>query len=106
MNDKVFSDKGYIEYEGGRRVYLDEDDCPELGREFFAKGKRGQAGLAELIGEETAALWCAKPGRPKSESPKKQITIRVDEEALEAMRSVKGWQTDLNARICEWYLRK
>ncbi|MET0155557.1 MAG: BrnA antitoxin family protein [Rickettsiales bacterium] len=96
----------YIEYEGGRRVYLDEDDCPELDEEFFKNAVTGEAGLATLVGKEFAAMLCNKGGRPKAKAPKGNVSMRFDPDLLAEMRKHPGWQTDVNATMREKYLGK
>lgn len=56
----------------------------------------------ELHGaEEFAALTAVrKRGRPKVEAPKQPVTIRLDADIAEALRSSGGqWQTRLNAEL-------
>jgi len=44
-----------------------------------------------------------KRGRPFSESPKKQIAIRLDPDVLEAFqKNGPGWQTRINDALKEW----
>ncbi|MEP7221748.1 MAG: BrnA antitoxin family protein [Novosphingobium sp.] len=39
-------------------------------------------------------------GRPVSENPKKQVTLRLDPEVLEKFRATgKGWQSRINAEL-------
>ncbi|MET0154774.1 MAG: BrnA antitoxin family protein [Rickettsiales bacterium] len=100
------STKQYIEYENGRRVYLDEDDCPELDEEFFKNAVTGEAGLATLVGKEFAAMLCNKDRRLKSESPEETVPIRFDPDLLEEMRKHPGWQTQVNNLARGWFLGK
>ena len=66
--------------------WVDPDDAPELGPEFFQRAD-------EYDGEK----WVRR-GRPKSDSPKLALTIRNDAEVVEAFRLTgKGWQTRMNA---------
>ena len=40
------------------------------------------------------------PGRPLSENPKKQVTLRLDPDVLEKFRATgKGWQSRINAEL-------
>jgi uncharacterized protein (DUF4415 family) len=44
-----------------------------------------------------------KGGRPKSESPKEQVSIRFDAAVLAAFRaSGEGWQTRMNDVLRDW----
>ena len=41
-----------------------------------------------------------KPGRPVSENPKKQVTLRLDPDVIEKFRATgKGWQSRINAEL-------
>lgn len=41
-----------------------------------------------------------KPGRPPSENPKKQVTLRLDPDVIEKFRATgKGWQSRINAEL-------
>lgn len=41
-----------------------------------------------------------KPGRPLSENPKKQVTLRLDPDVIEKFRATgKGWQSRINAEL-------
>lgn len=85
----------YIEYEDGTKVLLDDDDIPEMGAEWFANAKYGLDGLAELIGEEAVAPL-RKMGRPKSQLPKINGTLRLSAEIWQQIKSAgRGY----NARV-------
>jgi uncharacterized protein (DUF4415 family) len=44
-----------------------------------------------------------KGGRPKSENPKEQVSIRFDAAVLAAFRaSGEGWQTRMNDVLRDW----
>ncbi len=44
----------------------------------------------------------AKRGRPKSDNPKRQITLRLDAEIVEHFKgSGRGWQTRINGALRE-----
>jgi len=41
-----------------------------------------------------------RPGRPVSENPKKQVTLRLDPDVVEKFRATgKGWQSRINAEL-------
>jgi uncharacterized protein (DUF4415 family) len=48
---------------------------------------------------EFLAKWLRrKRGRPPAEAPKKQITLRLDQDVIDHFRSTgRGWQTRINA---------
>lgn len=42
-------------------------------------------------------------GRPKADQPKKQVTIRLDADVLDGLRSTgPGWQTRINEALRDW----
>ena len=69
----------------------DYDEIPELTGEWFehADFKIGN----KLI----------RRGRPKTQSPKRQVTLRLDADVLENLRLTgPGWQTRVNAALRAW----
>jgi uncharacterized protein (DUF4415 family) len=73
----------------GKPVSGDPDDAPELRNDFFRHGelRRGE----KLV----------RRGRPPlSGKPKTAITLRLDEDVVEAYRDTgEGWQTRINADL-------
>lgn len=73
---------------------LTPEDCeeiPELTDEWFEKADFSIGGAL------------VRRGRPKAASPKKQVTIRLDADVLDGLRSTgTGWQTRVNAALREW----
>ena len=68
------------------------DEIPELTDEMMARAVPGD-GL-ELLKRGR--------GRPKSEAPKRQVTLRLDGDVIAAMRaSGPGWQARANAVLRE-----
>jgi uncharacterized protein (DUF4415 family) len=44
--------------------------------------------------------WTNPLGRPRSENPKKQVTLRLDPDVIEKFRATgKGWQSRINAEL-------
>lgn len=76
----------------------DFDENPEWTETDFANARPAREVLPELFAPETAReMLKPKRGRPKSDSPKERITIRVDHEVVEAFRRTgPGWQTRMN----------
>ena len=77
--------------------------------------KRIRAGIAadpdahELTDAEMAELrpLSRLPGRPKAERPKERITIRFDQDVMEAFRATgPGWQTRMNDVLREYVERQ
>jgi uncharacterized protein (DUF4415 family) len=73
----------------GKPVTGDPDDAPELLSDFFRHG--------ELRHDEKLI----RRGRPPlSGKPKTAITLRLDEDVVEAYRETgEGWQTRINADL-------
>ncbi len=52
------------------------------------------------VSKETLAIVRKGRGRPPSETPKEQVTLRIDSAVLDHFReSGSGWQTRLNAAL-------
>lgn len=74
-------------------AWIDPDDAPPWTQEVFdrAEIRDGDTVLREATGTLT------KRGRPKAETPKKQITIRLDQGVIDKLRELgPGWQTRAN----------
>jgi uncharacterized protein (DUF4415 family) len=73
----------------GKPVAADPDDAPELLNDFFRHGELRHG--EKLI----------RRGRPPlSDKPKTAITLRLDEDVVEAYRETgEGWQTRINADL-------
>jgi uncharacterized protein (DUF4415 family) len=66
----------------------DYDETPELDDDFFEHADFHVGG--KLI----------QRGRPRSETPKQQITLRLDAEVIERFRQGgAGWQSRINAAL-------
>jgi uncharacterized protein (DUF4415 family) len=75
----------------GETTWHDPDDAPELTDAFF----------------EQATLYdgarVIRRGRPKTVSPKTQVTLRLDADVLTELRATgPGWQTRANAALKQW----
>lgn len=76
------------------RKLLEEDDAPAWCDDIFQR--------AEIRSGETvvrpASGTLAKRGRPKLERPKRQVTLRLDQEVVDYFRATgRGWQGRINA---------
>jgi uncharacterized protein (DUF4415 family) len=73
----------------GQPLSDDPDDAPELLNDFFRHGELRQG--EKLI----------RRGRPPlSDKPKTAITLRLDEDVVQAYRETgEGWQTRINADL-------
>jgi uncharacterized protein (DUF4415 family) len=75
------------------RPWVDPDDAPEWSDEVFdrAEIKDGD----RLVRAATGRL--TKRGRPKLETPKKQVTLRLDQSVIDKLREGgPGWQSRIN----------
>jgi uncharacterized protein (DUF4415 family) len=80
----------------GENAWVDPDDAPELDEAFFAEADHRRNG--ELIQRGR--------GRPKLARGKALVSIRLDQDVLEALRGLgAGWQTKANAALKEWLKR-
>ena len=71
-----------------KAVWVDPDDAPELTDEWFETADVHENG--RLISR----------GRPKSDSTKKAISLRIDEDVLDKFKADgPGWQSRMNAAL-------
>ena len=80
--------------DAGEPAWIDGDDAPELGPDFF---ERADVHEGERL---------VRRGRPKLETPKRLVTLRLDSAVEEGLRATgPGWQTRANAALAEWLSR-
>jgi uncharacterized protein (DUF4415 family) len=73
-----------------------DDDLPEWTEDQFARARFSIAGKVIRPAQGTLT----KPGRPVSDNPKKQVTLRLDPDVIEKFRATgKGWQSRINAEL-------
>jgi uncharacterized protein (DUF4415 family) len=73
--------------------WVDPDDAPEWTDDQFERAELSIGG--KVIRPANGTL--TRPGRPKSESPKKQVTLRLDQAVIEKLREGgPGWQSRAN----------
>jgi uncharacterized protein (DUF4415 family) len=73
--------------------WVDPDDAPEWSDEVFQRAeiRDGNRVVRPASGTLT------KRGRPKLESPKRQITLRLDGDLIDRLRETgPGWQSRIN----------
>ncbi|WP_309621858.1 BrnA antitoxin family protein [Novosphingobium sp.] len=76
--------------------WVDPDDPPVWTEDHFRRAALYVGG--KLI-RPADGTW-TKPGRPLSENPKKQVTLRLDPDVVEKFRATgKGWQSRINAEL-------
>lgn len=72
-----------------------DPDNPEWTEENFKRAKP----FAEVFPELAASIERAR-GRPALDAPKKQITLRLDQDVIEKFRSTgPGWQSRINEAL-------
>lgn len=79
-----------------KQPWIDPDDAPELDDDFF---RRAEIRIGDQI-LRPADGTLTRPGRPKSDQPKQQVTLRLDQAVLDAFRATgPGWQSRINAQL-------
>ncbi|MBS0253919.1 MAG: BrnA antitoxin family protein [Proteobacteria bacterium] len=74
----------------------DDDDLPEWTDDQFDRARFSIAGKVVRHGMGTLT----RSGRPPSDNPKRQVTLRLDPDVLEKFRATgKGWQSRINAEL-------
>jgi uncharacterized protein (DUF4415 family) len=74
----------------------DEDELPEWTDDQWDRAAIWHGD--KLIRPANGTL--TKPGRPKSDNPKQQVTLRLDAEIVAHFRATgRGWQGRLNAEL-------
>jgi uncharacterized protein (DUF4415 family) len=69
------------------------DENPDWTAKDFAKAKPA----SEVLPPDLLAQFRAKVGRPRIESPKVPVKLRLDGDVVEALRATgPGWQTRIN----------
>ena len=89
--EKVFRPgRGYTEAD-----WIAVSDNPEWTAEDFKNARP----FAEVFPDLMESIQRTR-GRPKSESPKKRITLRLDQDVVERFRaSGPGWQSRMNEAL-------
>jgi uncharacterized protein (DUF4415 family) len=61
---------------------------------------------AHEVHPELVAALLRRRGRPKADTPKRQVTLRLDADVIDRLRaSGAGWQTRLNQALRDWLER-
>jgi uncharacterized protein (DUF4415 family) len=88
---------------------VDDPDSPELTAEDFKRMRplRDDPELFKGIMEAVAHLRAQKRGRPKLAHPKVQVTLRLDEEVVNAFKEDgRGWQGRINEALVKTVKRR
>jgi uncharacterized protein (DUF4415 family) len=81
----------------GTPTWRDADEAPELTKEWFE-----QADIYE--GDK---LIRRGRGRPQSDAPAQQVTLRLDQDVIAGMRATgPGWQGRVNEALRRWVRRR
>ena len=76
--------------------WIDPEDAPEWTEEHF---RHAQLSVGGTVVRKAVGTW-TRPGRPVSENPKKQVTLRLDPDVIEKFRATgKGWQSRINVEL-------
>ncbi len=95
VSDSVYGETDFAKVDAHVVQPEEYEDLPELTDEWFAQADFYRGGI--LI----------RRGRPRSDSPKKQVTIRLDADLLEGLRATgAGWQTRINDALRIWLLAR
>jgi len=76
-----------------KQDWVDPDDAPEWTDDVFGRAQFSQDG--KVVRPATGTL--TKRGRPRLEAPKRQVSVRLDENVIEKLQEAgPGWQTRMN----------
>jgi uncharacterized protein (DUF4415 family) len=78
-------------------AWTDPDDAPEWTEEHF---RNAAVYVGGNLVRPAKGTWTNPSGRPKSDNPKKQVTLRLDPDIIDKFRATgKGWQSRINAEL-------
>jgi uncharacterized protein (DUF4415 family) len=79
-----------------QKLIASDPDAPEATDEQLAKARP----FAEAFPELAEAMRKNLGGRPKSENPKRAVSIRLDSDVLEKFKATgPGWQSRMNEAL-------
>lgn len=77
-------------------AWIDPDDAPEWTEDQFRRAALIVGGVEIRPANGT---W-TRPGRPPVANPKRQVTLRLDQDVIAGFRATgKGWQSRINAEL-------
>jgi uncharacterized protein (DUF4415 family) len=80
-----------------------DPDSPEWTEDRFARARPAREVLPEIFPPEVVAAMLKPRGRPKSETRKVHLNLRVDADVVEEFRATgPGWQSRMNQVLKEW----
>ncbi len=78
----------------------DDAEIPELTVEDFRRMRPAREVLPKIFGEKMAAELLRPRGRPRKETVKTLVTLRLDPEIVTHFKARgRGWQTRINAAL-------
>jgi uncharacterized protein (DUF4415 family) len=82
-----------LKSDAGESAWIDPDDAPELTADWFER--------ADVYDGDK--LIRRGRGRPKAETTKRLISLRLDADIVERFRATgEGWKTRMNAALRDW----
>lgn len=77
-----------------------DDENPEWTAENFARAQPASQVLPQIFSAQVAQEMLKPRGRPRAETPKKRINIRLSQQVLAYFKSSgKGWQTRIDSAL-------
>ncbi len=86
-----------------QNVILDDDDAPLLTKERLENSQAMRTTLLEKFEPAVASAFLKRAGRPKLDTCKERVTLRLDQDVLQFFRAQgKGWQTKMNGALKDY----
>ena len=84
-------------------AWVDPDDAPEWSEEMLSRAEIAEGG--KVLRPATGTV--RGRGRPRVEAPKRQISVRLDQDVLAGLKTTgPGWQNRMNQALREWLARQ
>jgi uncharacterized protein (DUF4415 family) len=81
---------------------LVDDENPEWTAQDFVNAKPASEILGSIFSAATVSELLKPRGRPRSETPKARMNMRIDAHVYDALRnSGRGWQTRVHGVLAE-----
>lgn len=83
-------------------TWVDLDDAPEWSDAMLDRAELAEGG--KVLRPATGTV--RGRGRPRSEAPKRQVSVRLDQDVLAGLRGTgPGWQSRMNEALRKWLAR-
>ena len=80
-------------------TWVDTDDAPQWSDAMFARAELADGG--KIL--RPAAGTVRGRGRPRVDQPKRQVSVRLDQDVLTGLKSTgPGWQGRMNEALRAW----